>query len=68
MVSVGIDKVPLGHHDVPCQELTEQSFINTMNELITSQENEEPIPVVNVDHQEKANGKLDSDFLSCFLS
>jgi hypothetical protein len=64
MVSVDIDKVPLGHHDVPCQEPTEQSAINTMNELIKSQENEDPIPVVNVDHQEKANGELDSDFLS----
>jgi hypothetical protein len=61
MVSVEIDEVPLEHHDVPCLEPTEQNAINGMNELISAQENEEPISVVNVDHQEKANGELDFD-------
>jgi hypothetical protein len=61
MVSVEIDEVPLEHHDVPCLEPTEQNAINGMNELISAQENEEPISVVNVDHQEKANGELAFD-------
>jgi len=63
-----VHKVPSLDHDVPCLEPTEENAINGMNELISAQENEEPISVVNVDHQEKANGKLDSEFLSCFLS
>ena len=61
MVSVEIDEVPLEHHDVPCLEPTEQNAINGMNELISAQENEDPISLVNVDLQEKANGELDSD-------
>lgn len=43
VVSVDIDDVPVGHHDVPCQNPNKQSYIESIQQLINvSQTNQQP--------------------------
>ncbi len=61
IVSVEIDKVPVGHHDVPCQAPNEQTYIEGLQELIKSLRTDEEQQSARDDGDTGANAEFDVD-------